>query len=135
MKNAQPIVYCLYRYPGFGADQNQEWQEQQRQCRVFAQEQGWTIAKEFRGTAVSPEQKVCPGDNDPLLELKATAQRGEFDVLLVADLSCLGRQQEETPCAALFFENSGVEVWSVAGERLTLREVANLFSCCGCFVE
>lgn len=53
MKNTQPVVFCLYRGPGFGADQNQKWQEQQRQCRAFGQEQVWTIAKDSRGAAVS----------------------------------------------------------------------------------
>ena len=56
--------------------------------------------------------KVSADDRDAIQELKAAAERKEFDILLVFMFDRLGRRQNETPFIVEWFAQQGVEVWS-----------------------
>ena len=47
-----------------------------------------------------------------IIEIKAMAERKEFDVLLVFMFDRLGRREDETPFLVEWFVKHGIEVWS-----------------------
>ena len=71
------------------------------------------------GTGLAPNQRVLgaeedgrPMDEDPLLELRAGAEKAKFQILLVSEFDRIGRIPVECSAAAAFFERHGVEVWT-----------------------
>ena len=94
----KPIAYCLYRVSTVGqVDKVKDDIPMQRQvCREFAERQGWIIGKEFLEKGVSGF-KVSAANRDAIQELRAAAERKEFDILLVFMFDRIGRIDEETP--------------------------------------
>lgn len=105
-------VYCLYRVSTKGQVDKDDIPMQRQACREFAERQnGWVIKKEFLEKGVSGF-KVSAENRDAIQELKAAAEKKEFDVLLIFMFDRLGRKQDETPFIVEWFNKKGVEVWS-----------------------
>ena len=105
-------VYCLYRVSTKGQVDKDDIPMQKTSCREFAERNGWTILKEFQEKGVSGF-KVSASDRDAIQDLKAAAEKKEFDVLLVFMFDRIGRIDDETPFVVEWFIKHGIEVWSV----------------------
>ena len=111
-EKAIKTVYCLYRVSTKGQVDKDDIPMQKQECREFAERQpGWIIKREFMEKGVSGF-KVSANNRDAIQELRAAAERHEFDVLLVFMFDRLGRKQDETPFIVEWFNSQGVEVWS-----------------------
>ena len=104
-------VYCLYRVSTKGQVDHNDIPMQRIECRRFAEEQGWTILREEAELGVSG-YKLSAEQRDKLQLIKADAEQGKFDILLVFMFDRLGRRQDETPFVVEWFVKHGVEVWS-----------------------
>lgn len=104
-------VYCLYRVSTLGQVDQNDIPMQRIDCRKFAEQQGWTIIKEFSEKGVSGF-KVATEDRDAIQQIKADAIKGKFDILLVFMFDRLGRRDDETPFVVEWFVRNGIEVWS-----------------------
>ena len=89
-------VYCLYRVSTKCQVDKDDIPMQKTSCREFAERNGWTILKEFQEKGVSGF-KVSASDRDAIQDLKAAAEKKEFDVLLVFMFDRIGRIDDETP--------------------------------------
>lgn len=69
---------------------------QRKAAREFCQNQGWVIVAEFEEKGVSG-YKVSANKRDAIQDLKDSALRKEFDILLVFLFDRLGRIESETP--------------------------------------
>ena len=105
------FVCLLYRTKTTEQKNQAEMERQRGACLQFAQEQGWTPIREFWCS----EEDGRPMDEDPLLELRAGAEKAKFQILLVSEFDRIGRVPLECSAAAAFFERHGVEVWTVTG--------------------
>ncbi len=85
---------------------------QKQACEKFAESNGWIIVKEFLEAGVSGF-KVSAEDRDVLHDVKESALKKEFDILLVFMFDRLGRRDDETPFVVEWFAKQGIEVWSV----------------------
>ena len=72
---------------------------------------GWRITLEKAEKGVSGS-KVSATKRDAIQELKAEAEKGNIDILLVFLFDRLGRIESETPYVVEWFVKHGVEVWS-----------------------
>ena len=106
-------VGCLYRVSTKKQVSDKDDIPMQKQaCTEFAEENGWIITKEFLEKGISGF-KVKSDDRDVLQDLKESAMKREFDVLLVFMFDRLGRRDDETPFIVEWFVQQGIEVWSV----------------------
>ena len=106
-------VFCLYRVSTMSQVEQDDIPMQRTACHEFvASKPGWYIKREFIEKGVSGF-KVSAEDRDQLQELKACAERKEFDILLVFMFDRLGRRDDETPFIIRWFVRNGIEVWSV----------------------
>lgn len=106
-------VYALYRVSTKGQVDKDDIPMQKKACREFIKSKNnWTLIKEFSEKGISGF-KVSAEDRDAIQDLKASAEKNEFDVLLVFMFDRLGRRQNETPFVVEWFTGHGVEVWSV----------------------
>ncbi len=106
-------VLCLYRV---STKQQVDLQDdipmQRRECMDFIQHQpDWEFMDERLEKGVSGF-KVSAEKRDAIIEIRAMAERKEFDVLLVFMFDRLGRRDDETPFLVEWFINHGIEVWS-----------------------
>ena len=85
---------------------------QKNTCHNFAEKKGWNIVGEVQEVGVSG-YKVRADARDKLQRIREAAERGEFDVLLVFMYNRLGRNLNETPLIAKWFNEKGIHVWSV----------------------
>ena len=84
-------MYCLYCVSTKNQVVENDIPMQKTACRDFAlQQPGWYIKREFMELGVSG-YRLSLEDRDQLQELKACAERKEFDVLLEFDR--LGRRE------------------------------------------
>lgn len=91
-------------------------------------QKGWFIKKEFYEFGVSG-YKVPATKRDKIQELKACAERKEFDVLLVFMYDRLGRRDDETPFVFKWFYDNGIEIWSVKeGQKRFDNDVDDLLN-------
>ena len=104
----QRFACLLCRTKTTGQEDQAEMERQHSACMQFAQKQGWTPIREFWGA----EEDGRPMDEDPLLELRAGAEKAKFQILLVSEFDRIGRIPVECSAAAAFFERHGVEVWT-----------------------
>jgi Site-specific recombinases, DNA invertase Pin homologs len=110
-------VYCLYRVSTKKQVDRSEKNEsdipmQRTACHDFAGGQrDWKILKEYSEKGVSG-YKVSAQDRDAIQELKETALKGEFDILLVFMFDRIGRIDDETPFVVEWFAKHGIEVLS-----------------------
>ena len=106
-------VYTLYRVSTVGQVDHDDIPMQRIACREFAQAQaGWEIVKELYEKGVSG-YKVKTENRDAIMEIKADALAGKFDILLVFMFDRLGRRDDETPFVVQWFVSHGIRVWSV----------------------
>ncbi|MDO5398718.1 MAG: recombinase family protein [bacterium] len=106
-------VGCLYRVSTKKQVSDEDDIPMQKQaCYEFAERNGWIIVKEFFEKGISG-YKLSLQERDVLQELKDSALRKEFDILLVFMFDRLGRREDETPFVVEWFVQHGVEVWSV----------------------
>src|SRR5262245_11826944 len=99
-------------YSRFSSDRQRETSitDQQRNCRRRADAEGWTIVAEYADAAISGSDSSRP---EYQAMLKA-AMRGEFDVLLVDDLSRLSRDSLEHEKTIRKLEFQGVRIVSTS---------------------
>jgi DNA invertase Pin-like site-specific DNA recombinase/cell division protein FtsL len=113
-------VYCLYRVstkaqlakPQNDFNLEEDIPLQKQACHAFADHNKWPIVKEFYEKGISGF-KVKATKRDAIQDLKAAAEKGEFDILLVFMFDRIGRIDDETPFVVEWFVNHGIEVWSV----------------------
>ena len=121
-------VYCLYRVSTKGQVDKDDIPMQKTSCREFVERNGWTILKEFQEKGVSGF-KVSASNRDAIQDLKAAAEKKEFDVLLVFMFDRIGRIDDETPFVVEWFIKQGIEVWSVnEGEQRMDNHVDKLMN-------
>ena len=77
-------------------------------CREFAERQGWTVVIEKEEKGISGF-KVSASKRDAIQELKDSALKGEYDVLLVFMFDRLGRIENETPFILEWFTEHGLK--------------------------
>lgn len=105
-------AYALYRVSTVGQVDHDDIPMQRIACHEFADgQQDWEITKEFYEKGVSG-YKVSSEKRDAILEIKADAMAGKFDVLLVFMFDRLGRRDDETPFVVQWFVAHGIRVWS-----------------------
>ena len=104
----QKYTCLLYRTKTTEQEDQAEMERQRGACLRFAQEQGWLPIREFWGA----EEDSRPMEEDPLLELRAGAEKAKFQILLVSEFDRIGRIPVECSAAAAFFERHGVGVWT-----------------------
>ncbi len=106
-------VMCLYRVSTKGqVDPQDDIPMQRRECMDFISRQlGWKFVGELMEKGVSG-YKISASKRDAILEMRAKAERKEFDVLLVFMFDRLGRREDETPFLVQWFVEHGIEVWS-----------------------
>ena len=106
-------VLCLYRVSTLGqVDPKDDIPMQRRECLAFIeQHEDWVYYDERMEKGVSG-YKVSAQKRDVILEIRAMAERKEFDVLLVFMFDRLGRREDETPFLVQWFIEQGIEVWS-----------------------
>ena len=99
-------------YTRFSSDKQREAssEDQARNCRRRIETEGWTLAEHFRDEAISGSVTNRPGYQ---AMLKAAAA-GEFDVLIVDDLSRLSRDQVESERAIRRLEFKGMRIIGVS---------------------
>jgi DNA invertase Pin-like site-specific DNA recombinase len=85
---------------------------QKQSCHEFCQRNRWKIVREFYEKGVSGF-KVAAQKRDAIQDLKAAAEKQEFDILLVFMFDRIGRIDDETPFVVEWFASRGIEVWSV----------------------
>jgi len=105
-------VYTLYRVSTKGQVEKDDIPMQRISCEEFTERQGWVIAKEFSEKGVSGF-KTSADKRDAIQQIKADAEKGMFDILLVYLFDRLGRREDETPFVLQWFVNRGIQVWSV----------------------
>lgn len=84
---------------------------QKIECRKFSALHGWRVVFEKLEKGVSGS-KVMAKDRDVIQEIKAEAEAGNFDILLVFMFDRLGRIESETPFVVEWFIKQGIEMWS-----------------------
>lgn len=106
-------VLCLYRVSTLGqVDPRDDIPMQRRECEEFiARQPDWMYYGERLEKGVSG-YKVSASKRDAILEIRAMAERKQFDVLLVFMFDRLGRREDETPFLVQWFIEHGIEVWS-----------------------
>lgn len=107
-------VYCLYRVSTKKqVDKNEnDIPMQKTVCHDFCKrQQDWEIIREFSEKGVSGF-KVSAEERDAIQELKESAVKNEFDILLVFMFDRIGRIDDETPFVVEWFVKHGIEVWS-----------------------
>ncbi len=106
-------VMCLYRVSTKGqVDPQDDIPMQRRECLDFiAKQHDWKFTGELMEKGVSG-YKVSAKKRDAIQEIRAKAERKEFDILLVFMFDRLGRREDETPFLVEWFVDHGIEVWS-----------------------
>ena len=115
-------VLCLYRVSTLGqVDPKDDIPMQRRECEDFiARHSDWVYYGERLEKGVFG-YKVSANKRDVILEIRAMAERKEFDVLLVFMFDRLGRREDETPFLMQWFIEHGIEVWSTREGRYEWR--------------
>ena len=114
-------VATLYRVSTKGQLEGNEIPMQQRACHDFIEQNGWTLVKEYVEKGVSG-YKTATEDRDELQRAKYDAENGHYDVLLVFMFDRLGRRTYETPMLLKWFNDQGIEVWSVKEGRQDFKD-------------
>ena len=106
-------VVTLYRVSTKGqVDKQDDIPMQRRECMDFIERQkDWQFTAEFMEKGVSG-YKVSVSKRDAIQEIRALAEKKQFDVLLVFMFDRLGRREDETPFLVQWFIEHGIEVWS-----------------------
>jgi DNA invertase Pin-like site-specific DNA recombinase len=94
------------------ADAENDIPMQRIACQEFSDRNQWTITNEYYEKGISGF-KVSANKRDSIQDLKAAAEKRQFDVLLVYMFDRIGRIDDETPFVVEWFAQHGIEVWSV----------------------
>ena len=92
---------------------------------AYAVTKGWIVDEAFifmDNDVSGAEWKHRPGFN---ALLAALAPRPSFGVLIVENLSRIGRDTVRTPLAVLQLEEAGVEIHTYTGERISMADESN----------
>ncbi len=120
-------------YARYSTDKQREAsiEDQARNCRRIAEREGWQLGKTYHDHAMSGARADRTGYQSMLADAKA----GQFDVLLVDDISRLSRDQVEAETTFRRLEHWGVRVIGVsdgydseAKTRKVHRAVKNLMN-------
>ena len=120
-------------YARYSTDKQREAsiEDQARNCRRIAEREGWQLGKTYQDQAVSGSRADRAGYQSMLADAKA----GQFEVLLVDDISRLSRDQVEAETTFRRLEHWGVRVIGVsdgydsdAKTRKVHRAVKNLMN-------
>ena len=86
---AEIIMFRVATYARFSSDNQNEKSidDQQRNCHIFSEQQGWNVVADFKDMALQGKLKERPG----YIEMMKAAQNSKFDILIVDDLSRLSR--------------------------------------------
>ena len=106
-----PRAGLAYRVSTKGQVDHDDIPMQKIECRKFCAQHGWRVVLEKAEKGVSGS-KVSATKRDAIQELKAEAEKGNIDILLVFLFDRLGRIESETPYVVEWFVKHGVEVWS-----------------------
>ncbi len=106
-----PRAGLAYRVSTKGQVDHDDIPMQKIECRKFCAQRGWRVVLEKAEKGISGS-KVSATKRDAIQELKAEAEKGNIDILLVFMFDRLGRIESETPCVVEWFVKHGVEVWS-----------------------
>ncbi len=109
-------------YARFSSDAQREasLEDQLRNCREYATRQGWPAPEAFTDAAMTGSRADRPG------YLRLLARAGEFDVLLVDDLTRLSRDNVEVQRVLRRLKFAGVRVIALADGYDSAREDAKL---------
>lgn len=118
MNSSKKRVCILYRTNSILPTDEPEMNRQRTVCLSFVKQKGWLPIREFWEKV---DDETGPAKNDDaLVELRAGAEQGRFDILLVSEFARIGRVPLECSFAAAFFERSGVEVWDTVTGHIGL---------------
>lgn len=106
-----PRAGLAYRVSTKGQLDHDDIPMQKIECRKFCAQHGWRVVLEKAEKGVSGS-KISATKRDAIQELKAEAEKGNIDILLVFLFDRLGRIESETPYVVEWFVKHGVEVWS-----------------------
>jgi len=108
----KPRVVLLYRASTKKqTDSENDIPLQRNILKPWAEQQGWEFVTEKCEGGVSGF-KVSANDRDKIQEIKAMAERREFDILGIYMSDRLGRIAEETPLIVSFLNARGIRVIS-----------------------
>lgn len=106
-------VATLYRVSTKGQLDGDDIPLQQRACKDFIDKhEGWELVEEYKEKGVSGF-KLAISDRVVLNDIKKDAKLGKFDILLVFLFDRLGRREFEVPVLFQWFNEQGIELWSV----------------------
>jgi site-specific DNA recombinase len=84
--------------------------DQLRNCRRRANDEGWAIIHEYADRAITGADRSRP----QYQEMLSAAKRKEFDILLVDDLSRLARDQVESERVIRYLEFRSIRIVATA---------------------
>ena len=102
-----------YRVSTKGQVDHDDIPMQKIECRKFCAQHGWRVVLEKAEKGVSGS-KVSATKRDAIQELKAEAEKGNIDILLVFLFDRLGRIESETPYVVEWFVKHGVVPFPVS---------------------
>ena len=128
-EQVQAMIAAIYaRKSTDDSDRNAEARSTQRQidsATTYAATKGWTVDPRYifvDENTSGAEWKQRPGFNALLAALEP---RPPFDVVIVSELSRIGRDTVRTPYAISQIEDAGVQVWGyLSDQRITLADEA-----------
>ena len=124
-----PRAGLAYRVSTKGQVDHDDIPMQKIECRKFCAQHGWRVVLEKAEKGVSGS-KVSATKRDAIQELKAEAEKGNIDILLVFLFDRLGRIESETPYVVEWFVKHGVEVWSTReGQQKIDSHTDKLINC------
>lgn len=124
-----PRAGLAYRVSTKGQVDHDDIPMQKIECRKFCAQHGWRVVLEKAEKGVSGS-KVSATKRDAIQELKAEAEKGDIDILLVFLFDRLGRIESETPYVVEWFVKHGVEVWSTReGQQKIDSHIDKLINC------
>lgn len=115
MENIQqkPRVVLLYRASSKKqTDSENDIPLQRDLLKPWVEHQGWEFCREFVEGGISG-YKVSAAKRDAIQEIKAMAERREFEILAIYMSDRLGRIAEETPLIVAFLNARGIKVISL----------------------
>ena len=106
-----PKAAASYRVSSKGQVDHDDIPMQKIECRKYCIQNGWRLVVEKFEKGVSGS-KVSAAKRDAIQELKAMAEKKEFEVMVVFMFDRLGRIDEETPFLLQWFVQHGVRMFS-----------------------
>lgn len=93
--------------------------DQQRECRRFAERQGWEVIAEYADAATSGASLFRPG----IQKLLRDAMTGRFEIVVTESLDRLSRDQEDTAHLHKRLEFAGVKIVTLSEGDISLLHV------------